>query len=51
MMAEFKRRIANAMNFKTLKKIEQEARNQYGIWAKEYAEILELCWNKLEELE
>lgn len=50
MMNDFRRRIEKARNKKALDKILAEALKQYGFLSKEYNEILNLCWNKLDEL-
>lgn len=50
MLSDLKERIEKANSKKKLNKIVQEALNKYGFFSKEYSEILELCWKKLEML-
>lgn len=50
MMNEFIRRIEKAKSKKHLNKVEQEARKKYGLWSKDYAKILDLCYEKLNKL-
>jgi hypothetical protein len=50
MMNELRKAIEKATKKKHLDKVLQTALNKYGIWSKEYAEILTLCWDKLETL-
>ena len=50
MMTELRTQIEKATKKKHLDKVLQQALKIYGIWSKEYAEILNLCWDKLDEL-
>lgn len=50
MLNEFIRRIEKARRVKQLAKIEEEARKQYGLWSKDYARILDLCYEKFNKL-
>ncbi len=50
MMNDFRSRIANAKNKKQLDKILMQALKEYGLFSKEYGEILNLCWDRLDTL-
>lgn len=50
MMYELKERIAKATRKKQLDKILIQALQQFGFFSNEYAEILNLCVKKLEEI-
>lgn len=48
MMNDFRNAIAKAKNKKQLNNILMQALKQYGLFSKEYAELLSLCWDKLD---
>ena len=50
MMNDFRSRIEKARNKKALDKVLKEALNAYGFFSKQYGEILNLCCDRLEEL-
>ena len=50
MLNELKERIEKARKPKHLEKVRLEALQKFGIFSKEYAEIMSLCWDKLEKM-
>lgn len=48
MLNDFRNRIAKAKNKKELDKILMQALKEYGLFSKEYAELLSLCWDRLD---
>ena len=47
MLNDFRNRIEKARNKKQLDKILLQALKEYGLFSKEYGELLSLCWEKL----